>query len=98
MSFYFKFLPLPTRFQPPAAMLAPEPLCITILVFKTDIHNILDIKKVEETIGHLEGILRWNVDLDDIEKVLRIEATHNDPARITGPVSKAGFFCEELPD
>lgn len=98
MSFYFKFQTATTRFQPPASALPQEPLVISILVFKTSIRSILDINRIEDTLGHQEGIIRWNVDRDDIDNVLRIETIHNDPARIIGLVEKAGFFCEELPD
>jgi hypothetical protein len=98
MSFYFKFLPTTTRSLPPASAPPPEKLTVTILVFKTSIKSIPDIKKVEEALNKQEGIIRWNVDRDDINNVLRIETIHNDPARIIGLVKKAGFFCEELPD
>ena len=86
------------RFQPPTSQLAPERASITILVFKTSIRSIRDILILEETISHLEGLLRWNVDRDDIDNVLRIETTAPDPGRIIRLVGQAGFFCEELPD
>jgi hypothetical protein len=87
-----------TNFYRPTAPLAPERPSIAILVFKTNIRSIRDIKIVEETISQLEGLMRWNVDRDDIDNVLRIETSCPDPGRIIGLVREAGFFCEELPD
>jgi hypothetical protein len=87
-----------TWFRQPTMQLAPERRAITILVFKTSIRSIRDIKIVEETIGHLEGLTRWNVDRDDIDNVLRLETTRPDPGLVIGLVRGAGFFCEELPD
>lgn len=92
MSFFFKAL------QQPTAQVAPERPCVTILVFKTSIRSIRDIKLVEEAISQLDGLIRWNVDRDDIDNVLRIETTRPDVSRIAGMVQEAGFFCEELPD
>ena len=80
------------------APLAPESPSITVLVFKTNIRSIRDIRIVEEAISRVEGLMRWNVDRDDIDNVLRIETTHPDPALIIGLVREAGFLCEELPD
>jgi hypothetical protein len=85
-------------FYRPTAPLAPERPSISILVFKTNIRSILDIRIVEEAISKLEGVMRWNVDRDDIDNVLRIETTHPDPAQVIDLVRGAGFLCEELPD
>lgn len=77
---------------------APAQARVTVLVFKTSIRSIRDIKKVEEAISHHEGLMRWNVDRDDIDNVLRIETTEPDPGRIIESLQQAGFFCQELPD
>jgi len=92
MSLFFRTL------LQPNTQVAPERPSVTILVFKTSIRTIRDIKMVEETITHLDGLIRWNVDRDDIDNVLRIETTRPDVGRIAEIVREAGFFCEELPD
>ena len=91
MSFLFKALQQPTQ-------VAPERPSVTILVFKTSIRSIADIKMVEAAITQLDGLIRWNVDRDDIDNVLRIETTRPDVGQIAEMVREAGFFCEELPD
>jgi hypothetical protein len=91
MSFCFRF------FQPTITAAPPKP-SVTILVFKTSIRSILDIKAVEDTLAHLEGIMRWNVDSHDIDNVLRIVTTRPDPAQVIEKMCEVGFYCEELPD
>lgn len=48
---------------------------------------------------HFNGeplILKWNVDLLDIDKVLRIETPGVAAPVIEKLVKKAGYYCEEL--
>ena len=69
-----------------------------IMIFKT---NIADTKNVAEIKPHLEaipGVQRITVDLHDIDKVLRIEASDLTSTHIQTVVQKAGFYCEELTD
>ncbi len=44
------------------------------------------------------GIIKWNVDLKDADKILRIETVNLQPAKIKGLVKRAGYNCEELSD
>ena len=45
-----------------------------------------------------EGIQKWNVDLQDRDKILRIEARDLSPKIIEHTLLRAGYFCEELED
>jgi hypothetical protein len=92
MSFFFRLLQ-----QPNTQATAIQP-SVAILVFKTSIRSIRDIKIVEEAIGKLDGLIRWNVDREDIDNVLRIETIRPDTDRVIHLVREAGYFCEELPD
>lgn len=92
MSFFFRVL------QKPTAQVASPKTSVTILVFKTSIRSIRDIKIVTEAINTLEGVIRWNVDRDDIDNVLRIETTHPDTDAVIEIMREAGLFCAELPD
>ena len=91
MSFFIKALQQPTQ-------VTPERPSVAILVFKTSIRSIADIKTVEEAISRLDGLVRWNVDRDDIDNVLRVVTTNPDAGQVAEMVREAGFFCEELPD
>ncbi|RPI13529.1 MAG: hypothetical protein EHM58_18250 [Ignavibacteriae bacterium] len=69
-----------------------------VFVFKTNIYRLNHLEKLKPVINNHKGIQAWSVDLQDIDKVLRVEAELSSPAEIIHLVNKAGFYCEELPD
>jgi hypothetical protein len=71
---------------------------MNILVFKTDIHDAPQVKRLAQLFATMPGIHSWNVDLHDCDKVLRIEAAGIHPATVKTAVRQAGFLCEDLPD
>lgn len=69
-----------------------------ILVFKT---NVEDRQQVLALIPHLEtidGILKWNVDLHDNDRVLRVESKNIAPSLVEEIITGAGYYCKELED
>jgi len=67
-----------------------------VLVFKTNLRFKKQINAVKPHINNLHGITRWNVDLDDIDSVLRIESDNLSPRKVEATLQQAGYFCEEL--
>ena len=67
-----------------------------VLVFKTNLRFKKQINAVTPHINNLHGITRWNVDLDDIDRVLRIESDNLSPRKVEVTLQQAGYFCEEL--
>ena len=67
-----------------------------ILVFKTNIRYKKQIKEVRRHIDAETQIIKWNVDLHDIDKILRVESLNLHPAFVENLVQKAGYYCEEL--
>lgn len=69
-----------------------------ILVFKTNLEDKQHINAARKLLSKVNGIFYWNVDLDDIDKILRIEANEEvlAPVRIEQTLQQAGYFCEEL--
>lgn len=65
-------------------------------IFKTNIVNNVHLKKVETHISHIDGIEGWNVDLHDIDKVLRVETQELTAEAIAIAVQNAGYYCTEL--
>lgn len=43
------------------------------LVFHTNLQTKTDVEYISEAMNNLPGILDWSVDLEDWEKVLRVE-------------------------
>jgi copper chaperone len=67
-----------------------------VLVFKTNLRFKKQINAVTPHINTLQGIARWNVDLDDTDKILRIESVDLSPRSVEATLQQAGYFCEEL--
>jgi copper chaperone len=67
-----------------------------ILVFKTNLRYRKNILHAGDFLNQLQGIIRWNVDLHDKDKVLRIEARDLNPRTVEHTLSTAGYSCEEL--
>ena len=68
-----------------------------IFVFRTTIKTESDIKSIAHYLNNHEAISSWNVDLEDREKILRIEAKeHIQVERIIDTIQILGYNCEEL--
>lgn len=69
------------------------------LIFKTDIQTVAKLHVVKRLFNNHFGPLRWNVDMDDVDNVLRIEAHENlQETEIIALVQSQGLRCEELLD
>ena len=70
---------------------------IIIHVFKTNINTESDVNIIKELLNSNPIIIQWSIELEDIDKVLRIEATKNLSKKdIIEKVKYTGFYCEEL--
>ena len=69
-----------------------------ILVFKTNVQNMRQINAIRSYIKSLKGIFRWNFDLDDSDRILRVEAEYLSPRSVELALLQAGYYCEELED
>ncbi len=67
-----------------------------ILVFSTSIQTSEDLFKVGEVLGDLPGVLSWNVDMDDWEKILRIECNDIAAETFCRLLQKKGLSIHEL--
>jgi hypothetical protein len=71
---------------------------MNILVFKTNIRYKKQISAVGRHMNNLEGVIRWNVDFDDVDNILRVEARDLSPRIVEHTLLQAGYVCEELED
>ena len=67
-----------------------------ILVFKTNIRNQKQLSVIVPHMNSLQGVQRWNMDMQDRDKILRVQTMDVAPQTIEGVVRKAGYKCEEL--
>lgn len=69
-----------------------------VLVFRTNVRYKKDVKKIASELNLHPMISKWNVDLDDDDRILRIVSKENNAAVFVAIVENAGFSCEELID
>ena len=67
-----------------------------VLILKTNIRYKKQLKAVAGLLDGQDNISRWNIDLNDIDKVLRIEANDLEMEHVVQLIQEAGFYCEEL--
>ena len=67
-----------------------------IHVFKTNIQNEIDKILISELLDSHHLIERWNLDLEDIDCVLRVVSGSIQPNEIIQMITNNGFQCQEL--
>ncbi len=72
---------------------------MNLLIFRTNIGTQKMVKSLESLFRNIPTILGWSVDLEDIDNVLRIEATGElEETDIINHLKISGFQCETLED
>ncbi|WP_295653043.1 hypothetical protein [uncultured Mucilaginibacter sp.] len=69
-----------------------------VLVFKTNVTSKKKVSMIAPLLTSFPTIRHWNFDLQDCDKVLRVEATGLQPSSVERLLLAAGFDCEELGD
>ena len=69
-----------------------------ILVFKTNLREMNDVENVAFLLDEHDQIIQWNVDREDVDKVLRIETDQLEAIDVIRIIRALGYECEELPD
>lgn len=67
-----------------------------IYVFKTSVKSKKQIRQLSPFLNNLLQQSKWNFDLEDCDKILRIDSEENIVLEITGLLSIHKFYCEEL--
>ncbi len=69
---------------------------VNILILKSNIKTKQDVEKVNQVFSQLKCIRRWTVDLDDWERVLKVESYVLSCENIAVILKKNGYECSEL--
>ncbi len=69
-----------------------------VLIFKTDKKVLTYQEMIQQALMEYSDQISWSVDMDDQDKVLRIECNSLSPEEIILKMRQAEFFCEELED
>jgi hypothetical protein len=67
-----------------------------IFVFKTSVKNKLQLQRLKPHIDKILPNAKWNFDLKDTDKILRIDSEDNIVLTITDLLHGHSFSCEEL--
>ena len=67
-----------------------------IHVFKTSVKTKTQVKKLKPHIDKLLPNVEWNFDLDDCDKILRIDSEENIVDKMTDLLNIHRFYCEVL--
>lgn len=67
-----------------------------IHVFKTSVKNKAQIKKLKAVLDSDFQDIKWNFDLEDCDKILRIESKKNIGKKVVNLLRSYHFDCIEL--
>ena len=67
-----------------------------IYVFKTSVKTKNQVKKLEPHINTILPNEKWNFDVEDCDKILRIDSEENIVLKIIDLLRNQKFYCEEL--
>jgi hypothetical protein len=67
-----------------------------IYVFKTSVKTKIQAKKLKPHIDKTLRTAKWNFDLEDCDKILRINSEENIVLRIIDLLNSHNFTCKEL--
>ena len=67
-----------------------------IFVFKTSVESKLQVQQLQPHIDTIVPNAAWNFDLQDCDKILRIESEENIVLTIIHLLKMNNFICEEL--
>ena len=67
-----------------------------IYIFKTSVKTKIQVKKLKPHIDKTLPNEKWNFDLGDCDRILRIESEENIVLKITDLLNLHKIYCEEL--
>jgi hypothetical protein len=67
-----------------------------ILIFKTNIQTEFDKLRVKYVLDASHKVLKWSIDMEDVDHVLRIVSDSLTPEQIISVLDYVGFECAEL--
>lgn len=67
-----------------------------LFIFGTNLQTEKDKQVISKVLNSNNEIERWNIDLEDIDSVLRIESQSLTPEQIIKIITEQDFKCSEL--
>ena len=67
-----------------------------IFIFKTNIQTEFDKLRIKNVLDASQKVLKWNIDMEDADRVLRVVSDSLRPEQIISVLEYVGFECSEL--
>ena len=72
---------------------------VKLFILRTNIKTKKNVKKIRPLLNSHPLIFKWSIDIEDIDNVLRIEASSGLSERgIKNLIKREGFYCQDLPE
>ncbi len=71
---------------------------MNVLVYRTTVKNNMDISKLQPYIDDIVQDGNWNFDLEDCDKIFRVETNEDLNNSLIFLFNANGYLCEELED
>ncbi|WP_288878812.1 hypothetical protein [Pedobacter panaciterrae] len=68
-----------------------------ILIFRTTVDCRRAIDDLSPSFNGLLAVIKWSFDLEDCDRILRVEAASDISKELIGLLQSKGFECEVLP-
>jgi len=69
-----------------------------VYVFKTSVKTKKEVKHLTPELNGLLPNIKWNFDLEDCEKIFRVETSNEIKDLVVYFLKGKNYFCEELTD
>lgn len=70
---------------------------MSIILFVTNIQHS-DLEKLSAVLGDIPGVVKWTIDLEDCDHVLRIVGNGVCSDMLQSKLNEAGFTCQHMLD
>ena len=67
-----------------------------VSVYKTNVNTKTKLRKVKPVLNRILLNSKWNFDLEDCDKILRVESRESLSGLLISELCKIGIHCEEL--
>jgi hypothetical protein len=67
-----------------------------VSVYKTNVNTKTKLRKAKPVLNRILLGSKWNFDLEDCDKILRVESRERISSLLISELCKIGILCEEL--
>ncbi len=72
---------------------------MNVIVLKSKVNSVAEELQLEATLKSISYVSKWSLDLEDIDKILRVETLKNVEEHVfANHLIEKGVKCELLPD